>query len=1126
MHRSSSSVTVHRVTQRREAVFPISSLASGHFIRRSNWYLRNSFYKQVLALWKDTSDEEEMMILKQHADFGFKTLKIYIITSSTIYQVIPILSGKYATIAYVEKSTKFIHITICSWFRLIRLSKIAGEVKYGLNTLKDTDNIVLTSISRIVDLHNATLNNIKYIDHAFGTTYFIILLFNSLLFGSSLVLINNNLGDTFCEWYKLSKRSINSLRIIMLKSSMQCEITAIGMFVLSLETFSKDKNFPHHAWKVVTLLEKGSGCWPFENQIKKMIIRLIHFVNMIMMLVMLGIRLWEEFERKNVKIVMENSVAMIMILCTMVKLIMSYFNERQRKRFYEQMFVHWKDTSDEEEIMILRQYATSGLKTIIRYTIPMLLTLMNYLMNPNITHYQKQLPFYAEYFVDQEKYFYQLYLLLYFMIGAALIVTFSHELTYFQSVQHIMASFKIIELRLSRLSKLVKSVDCSLGRFNDADQKIFTSICGAVDLHNATLNCKWYKLSKQSKRSISIMMLRSFGQCQITASGMFVISLETYGKARRNNVTEMLRDEIQSVSSEISGREKPARDETKIGNGMKLAWLDTGEAKSREKLNPLLEQLKRYCGDSSLAGCKYIAEGQRTWFERVMWILLHLVMVGTLGAIIYNVLDDFKHTPVVTVVDSDNYPSNLLDLPVDKVLDLLRELGYLYESSFDTEHKSTNELDRLLGKYFDGLYDVTDVMKELTPKCSDMLIKCRFRAEIANCSELFRFRKSQDGFCCVFNYAREMDDLERQGQKNPVHKAHKIESLGKVNGLSFLMEPFLDDYLFPILPVSGWKITIFSPSDYPDNTSGGVSDALISPQSENFLELNADSFFSEKAVHNVDIEQRKCIFHSDAAALYDSYTYSDCIVNCRRPITSPLESHGQSRKMLILQLNLHTNELLYIQASNIYYATAEKRTTKSCIANTRRVCNTSDIECLQRFKSKWWSVLPHDIARNGQESKVFDVISNASWSLRCKNCYPSCNDVRYYLRTSSVNLVRDELNTFLKDVNVANQSIVHIFFARYGTVRLKQDIAYYWYELLSNIGGICGVFIGFSLISAFEFVYFLVLSILALLKSRHPNENQDKTYPMRPIFWDELAPRGKTRNAHADRYSKRRVLAH
>jgi hypothetical protein len=50
-------------------------------------------------------------------------------------------------------------------------------------------------------------------------------------------------------------------------------------------------------------------------------------------------------------------------------------------------------------------------------------------------------------------------------------------------------------------------------------------------------------------------------------------------------------------------------------------------------------------------------------FFRIMWIFLHLIMVCTLGAIIWNVLQDYKNTPVVTTVDSDHYPSNLLDFP-------------------------------------------------------------------------------------------------------------------------------------------------------------------------------------------------------------------------------------------------------------------------------------------------------------------------------------------------------------------------------------------------------------------------------------------------------------------------------
>lgn len=77
------------------------------------------------------------------------------------------------------------------------------------------------------------------------------------------------------------------------------------------------------------------------------------------------------------------------------------------------------------------------------------------------------------------------------------------------------------------------------------------------------------------------------------------------------------------------------------------------------------------------------------------------------------------------------------------------------------------------------------------------------------------------------------------------------------------------------------KITIFNPTDYPDNTSGGVSDALISPGTENFLELDAVSFFSEKSVIDFDVDDRKCIFSNEISALYDGYTYSDCIVDCK-----------------------------------------------------------------------------------------------------------------------------------------------------------------------------------------------------------------------------------------------------
>lgn len=73
-----------------------------------------------------------------------------------------------------------------------------------------------------------------------------------------------------------------------------------------------------------------------------------------------------------------------------------------------------------------------------------------------------------------------------------------------------------------------------------------------------------------------------------------------------------------------------------------------------------------------------------------------------------------------------------------------------------------------------------------------------------------------------------------------------------------------------------------------------------------------------------------------------------------------------------------------------------------------------------------------------------------------------------------------------------------------------------------NIGGICGVFIGFSLISAVEVVYFIVLSSATLwvstAKSKSTDDNLDGSRilnDVRPLYWAELAPSGKT-TTHVD----------
>lgn len=74
---------------------------------------------------------------------------------------------------------------------------------------------------------------------------------------------------------------------------------------------------------------------------------------------------------------------------------------------------------------------------------------------------------------------------------------------------------------------------------------------------------------------------------------------------------------------------------------------------------------------------------------------------------------------------------------------------------------------------------------------------------------------------------------------------------------------------------------MFNSHDYPDDGSGSVSEALLSPATETFIELDVTSFYSSDEIRAIRLDKRKCIFQDELPVLYTGYTYSDCLVDCR-----------------------------------------------------------------------------------------------------------------------------------------------------------------------------------------------------------------------------------------------------
>ncbi|XP_018301502.1 sodium channel protein Nach [Mycetomoellerius zeteki] len=552
---------------------------------------------------------------------------------------------------------------------------------------------------------------------------------------------------------------------------------------------------------------------------------------------------------------------------------------------------------------------------------------------------------------------------------------------------------------------------------------------------------------------------------------------------------------------------------------IKQAWMTKVSEKS-SRLKTILKYLKLYCKHSSINSLKYLVDSQRPWFERITWVIIHCIIISVLVSMVYTSYQEFVSSPIVISMDAHDHKTATLAFPgisicsinrislqsakklatnisnakitdqsVDEILDLIKQLGNLYVSVMVNNNSQDVKLDKLLTTYYNGSYDITEIMKTLTPQCS-MLMKCKLHGIYRNCSELFEFRKTQDGYCCTFNYVRESDDIPKLNNIIEPRDQESVKTLGIIGGLSVMMDPLLDDYFYSILPVKGWKVVVFNPTDYPDMTSGGVTEVLAMPQYETYLNVEATLFSSSRNIINLPRNKRNCVFSSEIIfSNITIYTYSDCIVNCK---INDIQKYCGCRPFI--------------------YPRRGKED------HSWRICNITDFQCLSKYKSKRMTIFSHEDV----ESSLFQEENDA---LHCIYCYPACNDTRYSVLSMRAFMDHGtfEPNIF-PNYKITNEGLLHVYFSKHRTIKLRQDMSSYWYNLLSDIGSICGVFIGFSFIAIVELLYFFVLLFCDLFCKKSVLQKDDRKTEIPPdqiqtkgkLYWNELLPR----SWHSAKYGK------
>ncbi|OAD54712.1 Sodium channel protein Nach [Eufriesea mexicana] len=412
------------------------------------------------------------------------------------------------------------------------------------------------------------------------------------------------------------------------------------------------------------------------------------------------------------------------------------------------------------------------------------------------------------------------------------------------------------------------------------------------------------------------------------------------------------------------------------------------------------------------------------------------------------------------------YEAKISNLTVKEIMNEISKLGELYESSFDMSD-NYDQIIQLISRFYNNSFDIAKIMKRLTPECSRILSRCFFRDQQRNCSDIFAVGKTENGFCCIFNYILEMDDPPESPRQRE-SRIYFVGAIGVYNGLSVTLDPLLDDYFYPILATPGWKVMVFDPYDYPDTSSGSVSEILVAPLTEKYFRLEALGLHSSDNIRPYPMEQRGCIFPDERVTDYATYTNSYCIVDC---------------KLMHIWNNCKCRPFFYPYREGF-----------------KKTCNVEDIDCLMKYYGKSYDIIPYKTTN----WSIFVEDTNAI--INCKDCYPDCDDMRYYFETSYSRVQSGVTNKMMfSNMTVTNHSVLHVYFQKVGTVFLKQDIYAYWYEQLSNVGGLYGFFVGFSIISLIEIIYFVGNCMIEICMTRVKKQDEiPRTNIIQPIYWNEF----------------------
>ncbi|XP_050069276.1 pickpocket protein 28 [Anopheles maculipalpis] len=476
------------------------------------------------------------------------------------------------------------------------------------------------------------------------------------------------------------------------------------------------------------------------------------------------------------------------------------------------------------------------------------------------------------------------------------------------------------------------------------------------------------------------------------------------------------------------------------------------------------ENLREYCLNTTIHGLKYIGTVSLTLCERAYFFLTFLVVTACSIYFISNVYIKWQSSPII--IGLNPIATHIKNIPFPAVT--ICNMNQVRREAAERIEQNTLEQSVLQSICsIDGDFNVTQyegkwtAVKKLllsaTQPCSGMLKACRYAKQPEKCSEIFQSVFTDEGLCCTFNTLDTVHMFQNasapnifptevssgSGRFRPIlwtpeqgyadHPSNTtyprvIAGTGVTMGLAMVLDANVTDYYCSSTSSTGFKIIFHSPTETPKITDYAQ---YIPVGSENRIIITPKINDAADQIRKVAQAQRQCVFASEAnLSYYSVYSRNNCELECEAQLI--LENCG----------------------CVLYYLPKLYEDTK--------ICSRANARCYEQIRSS--------------------IAFTANDSLSC-TCLPGCFEISYIPDVTTAELqvgqfgIRESLLDDVKDEQYAkkNLALIYVFVKdTYYRSFTKGELVGFT-DFLSNVGGLLGLFLGFSIISLIEVIYFVTL---------------------------------------------------